>query len=204
MSAAPRLKMTDEEFLAFERAAETKHEFYDGEVFAMAGASRAHNTVVFNLAREMGNKLKGGPCRGYVNDLRVRIGEAGRFTYPDAVVSCGEEEFLPDGSLDTLLNPTAIVEVLSPSTEAHDRGRKFSFYREIPSLRAYVLVAQGEPRVDLFEREGEVWRISAASGLDADLRIEALGITLALAEIYLNVDFPPAPEPPGFTAAPAR
>ena len=195
MVAAPRLKMTDEEFLAFERVAETKHEFYDGEVFAMAGASENHNVIVVNLSGELRQALRGRPCRHYVTDLRVRIGEAGRFTYPDAVVVCGDREFLPGASLDTLLNPTVIVEVLSPSTEAHDRGRKFDFYREIASLRAYVLVSQSEPRVGLFERENGMWRISAASGLGADLRIETLGITLALAELYLDVDFPPEPPP---------
>ncbi len=137
--AAGRRTWTPAEYLAWERAAPDKHEFLGGEIFAMAGASFAHNKIVGNIVGELRDALRDRPCDVTPSDLRVKIPAVGLYTYPDAVVVCGEPQF-EDDKLDTLLNPTVIVEVLSDSTEAYDRGKKFRYYRTIPSLRDYVLV----------------------------------------------------------------
>lgn len=162
----------------------------------MGGATRAHNVVVFNLVTELGQRLRGGPCQGFPSDLRVRLGDGGRYGYPDLTVACGNEEFLPGADLDTLLNPTVVFEVHSPPTEGYDRGSKFDAYRAIPSLRAYVLVGTSGPRVEVFTRmEQETWRFTAAHGTDAVLPLDALGLNLPLAEAYRNAAWPDPPGP---------
>ena len=152
MSAMPKKKLTAAEYLAIERAAEFKSEFYDGEMFAMSGASREHNTLKENLVGEFFVRLKGGPCRTWSSDQRVRVDRTGLYTYPDIVVLCGSGEYDP-ADRDTLLNPDAIIEVLSPSTEKYDRGAKFRLYQQIPSLTEYVLAAQDEPLIEHFARQ---------------------------------------------------
>ncbi len=181
------------EYLAAERLSETKHEYDRGLIVAMAGASRQHNRVTSNLTREIGIQLKGGPCEAYVSDMRVFVDATGLFTYPDIVIACGEPRFL-DAELDTLLNPVALVEVLSPSTEAYDRGKKFAHYRRIPSLVAYVLVAQDRPQVDRYTRRGDEWVLTGFEGLDAELALEFAGVPvrIPLREIYDRVQFPAA------------
>ena len=126
----PQLKprLTPEDYLAIERSAEFKSEYFDGEIFAMAGASRAHNSIVLNTGSEIRQHLKNRSCKAYVNDMRVKVNPTGLYAYPDVIVVCGKEQF-EDTHLDTLLNPTLIIEVLSDSTEAYDRGRKFEHYR---------------------------------------------------------------------------
>src|SRR4051812_39435033 len=164
-SAAEKVLLTAEQYLAIERKSEVKHEFYRGEMFAMAGASRAHNLIAFNFAVALGNQLADRPCEAYVGDMRVRIESTGLYTYPDIVVVCGEPKFL-DGESDTLLNPTLIVEVLSPATENYDRSRKFAHYRSIPSLREYITIAQDRVWVERHvKRDGEwsLWRTSSAA-----------------------------------------
>ena len=141
MSAIPKPSLTPQEYLARERRATEKSEYYRGEIFAMAGASFEHSLIKDNLARESGNQLKDKPCRVITSDLRIKVNATGLYTYPDAVIVCDEPKF-EDAQVDTLLNPRVIVEVLSDSTEKYDRGGKFAHYRQIPSLQEYVLVAQ--------------------------------------------------------------
>jgi Uma2 family endonuclease len=182
--------MTPEEYLAFERASEQRHEYLAGEVFAMGGASRLHNLIVTNLVRELSQKLKDRPCFVYANDLRVEVdADEGLYTYPDVVVVCGEQE-LRDDHEDTLLNPAVIFEVLSPSTESYDRGEKFTLYRKLPSLTEYVLVSQSRPLVEHFVRRPDgQWLLSDAAGLAAVVELPALECRVELAEIYDKVEW---------------
>jgi Uma2 family endonuclease len=178
--------LTPAEYLAFERAAEYKHEYVGGRVYAMTGASREHNVITINVLASLHAQLCGRPCETYPSDMRVKVSETGMYTYPDVVVACGEPAF-EDASVDTLLNPTAIVEVVSPSTEAYDRGEKFAHYRRLASLREYVLVAQDRVRVEHYVRRGEQWLLTELAGLDATLPLESLGCALALADVYERV-----------------
>ena len=167
MSALPDPKTyTAEEYLALERSSlEGKCEFVDGQIFAMAGASREHNLIGVNIVRELSNQLKGRPCEAYANDMRVKAAEAKGYHYPDIAVVCGKPEF-EDGQMDTLLNPTVLVEILSSSTEAYDRGDKFSGYRKIHSLREYSLVSQDKPLIERYIRQGDAWVLTETEGLD--------------------------------------
>jgi Uma2 family endonuclease len=184
---------TPEEYLALERAAEYRSEYLDGEIYAMSGASAAHNTIAMNIVRHLGNQFEGRPCRVFASDLRVRVSPNRMYTYPDVVAVCGPREFADDHS-DTLLNPTVVFEVLSPSTEAYDRGEKFARYWRLASLTDYVLVAQDQMRVEHFARQGDGWFVTAAESPDETLRLAALDAELVLRAIYTNVEFP-APEP---------
>lgn len=189
-STVPRL--TEAEYLARERAAEGKSEFFDGEVFAMAGGTPMHSLIATNLAREFGNRLKGRPCVPFNSDLRLKIQATGLYTYADLSVVCGPLEFA-DPEPDTLINPTVLVEVLSDSSEAYDRGKKFEHYRRIPTLREYLLVSQKEPHIDQFIRgETGPWFLREVAGLEASLELPSLGVSLALAEVFANVEFPAA------------
>ncbi len=180
--------LTPQDYLAIERASETRSEYVDGEMVAMTGASRWHNLIVTNLVRDLSQQLKGRPCEVYANDLRVRIPATGLYTYPDLVVTCAEPRF-EDDELDTLLNPTLLIEVLSPSTEGYDRGKKFEQYRTLESLAEYLLVSQDEPLVEQFVRqEAGAWRFTATAGLTGVVEIPSLGCTLALAEVYDKVN----------------
>src|ERR1019366_2678061 len=154
MATQPKTFLTPEQYLEIERQAEFKSEYYDGEMFAMGGARRGHNLIVWNLAGELGQQLRKRPCEAYQHDMRVRVSATGLYAYPDTVIVCGEPQFL-DATQDTLLNPTVIVEVLSPSTEAYDRGRKFELYRAIPSLTHYLLVSPERMSAELFTRQEE-------------------------------------------------
>jgi Uma2 family endonuclease len=192
MSAQPNPHYSAEEYLELERRAETKSEYFDGEIFAMSGASETHNTISLNIASEFRAAFKGTPCRAYVSDLRVNIADTGLYTYPDVVAVCGGPQFT-DAHVDTLLNPTVVVEVLSPSTEAYDRGAKFRNYRSVPTLREYVLVAQDAPRVEVYARQPDGrWLLTQdVEGLESSVQFAALGITLPLADIYDRVTFLP-------------
>jgi len=190
MSSAPQHKLTADEYLEIERLAPTKHQFYEGEMFAMSGASIPHGRITSNLHAELASQIKGSSCESFVADLRVEVQRSGLFTYPDIAVVCGPHEYR-DSKADTLLNPTVIFEVLSPSTENYDRGKKFAHYRLIPSLQVYVLVSQDQPLIECFHRQGETWNLIIAEGLDASLRIEEIGVEIPLREIYARVEFPP-------------
>lgn len=187
--AQPVARLTAQEYLEIERAAPTKSEFFDGEMFAMAGGSPRHSRIGTNVTAEFGNKLRGKKCVPYNADLRILIERTGLFTYPDLSVICGPLQF--GAGDDTVTNPTLLVEVLSPSTEAYDRGQKFLHYRQIPSLQEYLLVSQSEPLLELFTRQsGGEWVLRQASGLAARLEIPTLEIAIELAEIYAGVEFP--------------
>lgn len=183
---AERLQMTPDEYLAYERASlEGKHEYVGGEIFAMAGASRRHNLIAANLTRELGNALIDRPCEVYPSDMRVGAVDRS-YRYPDVSVVCDEPRFEGDKE-DVLLNPSLVVEVLSDSTEAYDRGDKFAHYRSIDSLRDYVLVSQHIERVEHFHRlaSGE-WRYRALGAGDA-LRLDDHNVTIPVARIYTKV-----------------
>ena len=189
--AQPVQRFSVAEYYAFEESAEYRSEFFDGEIFAMAGGSARHSLISANLLRELGNRLKGKPCAAYESNLRLKIDSSGLRTYPDAGVYCGKLDFDPEDSRgQTVLNPTVLFEVLSPSTEAYDRGKKAENYRQIPSLKAYVLVSQDRPHVEIFERVGDgSWRLSEVSGLEGGFELPCLEITLNLGEIYERVAF---------------
>jgi Uma2 family endonuclease len=188
-----------EEYLALERQAPTKNEFHDGEIFAMTGASRKHNLIAVNIARELSLQLKKRPCEAYIGDMRVKAAQAHSYHYPDIVVVCGTPQF-EDAHVDTLLNPTLLIEVLSPSTEAYDRGGKFAHYRKMASLCEYLLVTQDQPTIERYVRQGDVWILSETVGLDAVVPLESIGCTLNLSEVYdkvfvtLNENTPAATE----------
>jgi Uma2 family endonuclease len=190
MSRPAEQFITAADYLALERRAETKSEYLNGHIYAMSGASRSHNRITFNLARRIGNQLAGSRCEGYVNDMRVKVSPTGLYTYPDVIVVCGEPRF-EDADVDTLLNPKIIIEVLSDTTEAYDRGDKFAHYRALESLTGYLLVAQNEPRIEHFARQADrSWRYSVADGLEAAIEIATIDCVLQLAEVYERVVFP--------------
>jgi len=184
--------ISEAEYLRLERQAETRSEYFEGEMSAMAGGTRAHSRIAVNLAGELNNQLKATDCVAYNTDLRVKVEATGLVTYPDVSVACGEQRFL-DEEQDTLLNPTVLIEVLSDSTEAYDRGKKFEHYRQIPTCREYLLVSQHEPRIEQFIRQpnGE-WALKEAAGLSAEIKLASLGIVLRLAEVFAKVQFTPA------------
>jgi Uma2 family endonuclease len=193
MSVHSKPYLTPEDYLALERASETKSEYLDGEMVGMTGATRWHNLISTNLVRELSQQLKQRPCEVYSNDQRVGVPTTGLYTYPDVVVACSEPRF-EDDSLDTLLNPVLIVEVLSPTTEGYDRGKKFEHYRTVDSLAEYLLVSQDELLVEQFVRQsGEAagtWLFTATAGRDGVVQLPSLGCTLALAEVYDKVPLP--------------
>lgn len=189
MAAHVHTRITPEEYLAAERAAEIKSEFYGGHVYAMSGASFAHVLISGNLAFALRNSAGKRGCLVASNDLRLCVSPRGFYTYPDVVVICGKPQFV-DNQHDTLINPTMLIEVLSPSTEGYDRGFKSSHYRQIESLREYALVSQNEPRLELHRRvESGKWLIVDAAGLDATIRFDSLDCEISLADVYQNVTF---------------
>ncbi len=189
MTMLVKPQLTAQEYLERERAAEHRSEYWAGEMFAMAGASEAHNRIVTNVSGELRAQLKSRPCKTYSSDMRVKVEATGLYTYPDVVVVCGVARF-EDDYRDTLLSPTVIVEVLSPSTEAYDRGEKFAHYRRIPSLTDYLLAAQDKVRVEHFVRQPDgQWLLSEVSDLHGSLAIASVDCTLQIAEVYDKVDF---------------
>jgi Uma2 family endonuclease len=185
----PRLTVAD--YLRLEREAEFRSEYFDGEMFAMAGGTRAHSLIACNLLGELRNALKSTKCVAYNSDLRIKVEATGLLTYPDVSIACGEQRFL-DETEDTLLNPIVLIEVLSDSTEAYDRGKKFEHYRQIPSCREYLLVSQKEARIEQFVRQpnGD-WTLKEAAGLSGEIELNSLGIALRLAEVFAKVQFTP-------------
>jgi Uma2 family endonuclease len=188
---------TVEEYLALEAASTERHEYRDGQVFAMAGATPEHERIAANLLGELVPALKGSPCGAYGSNLRILVVRTGLYTYADASVVCGEPSF-DDGSPRALKNPTVIFEVLSSSTEAYDRGEKFVHYQQLPSLREYVLVSQRGPEVSVFRRSSssEIWTYHLCLGIERPLPLPALGVEIPMSEIYRDVTFP-ASDPPG-------
>lgn len=188
MQARPRL--SPEEYLAAERASETKSEYVGGEVYAMTGASRRHNLVTANVTTSLVSQLRGRPCETYTGGMRVRVSRTGAYVYPDVVVVCGEPEF-EGRELDTLLNPSLVVEVLSPSTAAYDHGVKWEHYRRLPSLQEYLLIGQDRARVERYTRQGEgLWLFSETEDPAAVIDLASIGCSLDLRDVYDKVPEP--------------
>ena len=189
MSLQPKPHLSFEDWLEGERAAlEGRSEYVGGEVFAMTGASAAHNGIVRNIIGQLWTQMKGRPCQVYANDMKVRVSASSAGTYPDLVAFCAEPEF-QDGRRDVLLNPSLIVEVLSDSTEAYDRGGKFALYRQVPSLREYLLISQHQVQVDLYTRGGDDrWTLRDFTSLTDSVPLGSVDCTLALSEVYDKVD----------------
>ena len=187
MASQPKLLLSPEEYLSMERVATQKSEYFRGEVFAMSGASPAHVLIVSNIVAALHGQLRGGPCRVYSTDLRVKVQASGLFTYPDVIVICGEMLF-DDDRKDTALNPTLIIEVLSPSTKDYDRGEKFEQYRKIPSFVEYVLVAQDHCHVEHFVKQPDGdWLLSETNCITDDVHTPSIACTLSLTDMYENV-----------------
>ena len=190
MAALPEQKWTPEQYLAYERGSDVKHEYLDGQIYAMAGASETHNLIMFNTSGLLYIQLRKRPCKAYSSDMRVKVSRTGLYTYPDVVVVCGTSEF-EDGHVDTLLNPKVIIEVLSPSTESYDRGKKALHYRTVPSLQEYLLIAQDSYRIEHYKRNvnGE-WLVIDIIGLDSFVDLGSIECGLAVADIYEKVSLP--------------
>ena len=193
MSSLQKPHYTPEQYLEMEREADFKSEYLSGEIFAMAGAGESHNLIVTNIVRELSTRLKGRPCRTYPSDMKVEVGPAGLFSYPDASVVCGEPRF-HDGKREMLQNPTLIVEVLSPSTEAYDRGIKFAQYRRIESLTDYLIISPNEFRVEHFVRQPDNhWLLSEVTSEEQAVVIASIDCELPMSEVYDRVEFEPQP-----------
>lgn len=187
MSRQVKTYVSEEEYLAIERAAEYKNEYVNGEIFAMTGASRKHNLIAWNIAGELREQLKGKSCEAYPGEMRVKAPAARSYVYPDIVVVCGEPQF-EDGYLDTLLNPTLVVEVLSKSTESYNRLAKSAYYRTIESLTEYLLVAQEEYRVEQYVKQADDrWLLSDVRSLESVIDLKSIRCSLALRELYDRV-----------------
>lgn len=181
--------ITPEEYLEIERQAEYKSEYYNGEMFALAGAGFSHNVILSNLAIFLGNQLKGKNCFQFINDMRLYIHAYSLYTYPDIMIICDDVKFLDDKK-DTVLNPLLIIEVLSKSTESYDRGKKFEFYRSIPSLKEYIMVSSDRPLIEVYSKdEKNQWFLTDEKNLKSSKQIYSLNIQIPLKEIYLKVNF---------------
>jgi Uma2 family endonuclease len=187
LSTLPKTFVTPEEYLDLERKAEFKSEYHDGKIFAMSGVSRRHDRINAQLSGLMHQQLDGGKCEWFTANMRVLVEASGLYTYPDLSVVCGEPRFA-DPYVDTLTNPTLLFEVLSPSTEDYDRGRKAAMYRKIPSLQELLLIAQDSYEVELSRRmpDGN-WSLMGASGLEASIDLLSIGYTLRLRDLYKRV-----------------
>lgn len=207
MSLPQRIRrFTPREYYELERTAEYKSDYYDGEIFAMGGGTSRHSLICSNIIRRVGNRLEGSPCAVYESNLRLKIMATALRTYPDVSIYCGPlERDEEDPYEETYINPTVLFEVLSKPTEGYDRGFKAESYRQVESLKAYVLVSQAAPHVEIFERQPDgSWRLRETRGLDTTLAIPAVQIELPLAEIYDRVEFTagerPTPDPRGGTS----
>lgn len=188
MTSQAKVHITPEEYLAIERQAAYKSEYFNGEMFAMSGASPRHVLIVTNVVAELHQQLKQRPCTVYSTDLRVKVNPTGLYTYPDVIVVCDQPQF-NDEQKDTLLNPTLIVEVLSESTKDYDRGEKFEHYRTLASLAEYVLIAQDKPHFEHFVRQPDNrWLLAETNRLEDTIHLPSIACDLALAEVYDKVE----------------
>jgi Uma2 family endonuclease len=193
MSTRPKTLLTEEEYLAIERAAPYKSEYYQGEMFAMAGAREPNNLLAANLLALLHQQFRGRPCRVYQSDMRVNIPSVPLFTYPDVSALCQEPQFREDRR-DNLLNPSFIAEVLSESTESYDRGRKFELYQSIPSLREYLLISSDRIRVELYTLQpGGKWLLTTANRLDDTLVLDSICCRIGVADLYDKVELDARP-----------
>ena len=192
MAANPERRYTLEEYLELDRTSEERLEFWDGEVFCMSGGSRSHDRIIINCIVAISARLDASRCRVFSADMRIKVPSAPPYRYGDVSALCGEAEFEEVSGVDALVNPQVIVEVLSPSTEAYDRGEKFSHYKSIPTLREYLLVAQHRPHVTyLFKDDEGKWIHSEVSDLESSVRLHSLDCELPMGEIYRDVTFAP-------------
>lgn len=197
-SALPKTFVTIEEYLSGEEISGVKHEYYDGEVFAMAGASEPHNTICFNLSGGLYSQLRNRECRAYTSDMKIKtqrtIRKKALYTYPDLSVVCGEAQFETE-KRTTLLNPTVLIEVLSPSTEGYDRGGKFELYRTIFSLQEYVVIAQDRVYVEHHIRQADgKWLMTEYETITDEIHLPSIDCTLLLEDVYEKVDLLDEPQ----------
>ena len=185
--------ISPEDYLHIERRSTYRSEYVNGEMFAMAGATRQHNRISSNLVSEINLHIKSSDCNIYSSDLRVHVPSTGYFTYPDIVITCGKEEFT-DAHNDVLVNPLVIMEILSDSTASIDRGKKFEQYRELASFVEYLLVEQRTPHIEQYILyDAQEWRYRTVRGIDEQVRIQTIDCTLSLRDIYHKVDLLPRP-----------
>ncbi|MDZ7401887.1 MAG: Uma2 family endonuclease [candidate division KSB1 bacterium] len=188
MSIQPKRRLTPEEYLEIERKAEYKSEYFNGEMFAFAGASFKHNTIIINLILHLGPEVRKRKCNIHSNDMRIKVSATGLYTYPDVFIVCNKPQF-EDEHEDIILNPIVIIEVLSPSTENYDRGTKFAHYRTINSLSDYILVAQDKIHVEHYARQSDSsWLLTEYGSILDKFQIESVGCELSVAKIYENLE----------------
>ena len=188
-SAAVQTHLTPEEYLALERKADTKHEYLRGEIIGMSGASFAHNIITANITTALNNQLSESDCIVVASDMRVRTHPEASYFYPDVLVVCDQPRF-EDSTFDILLNPSVLVEVLSPSTETYDRGEKFKHYQQLTSLREYLLVSQEEVCIELYRRQETRWKLIEFRSLEDVLSLASIDCALTLSDIYNRIEFP--------------
>lgn len=189
MTPQPKRYITEEEYLELELSSVVKHEYYNGEVYAMTGGTDAHNSVSGNAYASLHAQLRKRPCKVYNSDQKIKVLATGLHTYPDVTVICGRPEFIDRPRL-TLINPMVIIEVLSPSTERYDRGMKFQNYRTIPTLQDYILISQDSHRIEHYIRqENNEWLFREAVGLEAEVIIRSIDCILTLEDVYEKVEF---------------
>lgn len=185
----PQPYITEEEYLAFDRASTTKYEYYNGRIYAMTGAKEPHNLINGNTLATLHSQLRQKPCRIYASDMRVKVTKTGLNTYPDIVIICGQPQFT-DSTRDTVTNPVVIIEILSDSTERYDRGTKFQNYRTIDTLRDYILIAQDHHHIEHFSRQdGGLWVLQEATSDTDSIRILSIECTLSVQDVYEKVEF---------------
>lgn len=187
-TATAKILYTPEEYLIKEREADFKSEYREGDIVAMPGASRQHNLITVNISSSLHIQLLDRSCEVYTNDMRVKVSNTGLYTYPDVIVVCDEPHF-EDKNFDTLLNPTVIVEVLSPTTETYDRNEKFASYQTLESLQEYILVSQNNRNVEQYLRTGEDWVLSVFRSVEDVMQLASIECRLALQAIYAKVKF---------------
>ena len=187
MASLPKTFITPEEYLEIDRKAQVKSEYFAGRIIAFAGASKEHNLIVTNVIAGLHRQLIDRNCNVYPSDMRVKVSKTGDYAYPDVVVTCGDERF-DDGSKDILINPIVLVEVLSGSTSAYDRGEKFESYRRIESLQEYLLITQQPYRADLYRRQNDLqWLLIEIYGPDGVVQLNSINCQLTLKEIYAKI-----------------
>ncbi len=187
-SLGARTLYTPEEYLFMERKATTKSEYLSGEILAMSRVNLAHNFITVDIATDLNVQSRGLNCEVYSSSMRVKVRQLDSYFYPDVVVACGEPE-LEDDTFDTLLNPVVIIEVLSPSTEVYDKGEKFEYYQQIPSLKEYILVSQDKTHVEHYHLQGTQWNSKEFYALQDTLMLSSIGCKLPLRDIYTRIDF---------------
>lgn len=181
--------ISPEEYLEMERASDVKHEYHDGEIFAMAGASMRHNHVFHNVYVALGNSLKGKNCKPFNSDLRIHIPEKNLYTYPDISIICGKPE-TTDLFKDNVKNPAVIIEILSKSTKGYDKGAKFTLYRHIKTLKEYILIDSDSALIELYVRQPDnSWNLTEYSQQNDNIYIPSIGTTLFLSAIYEDINF---------------